>query len=165
MLIKWRKMNLRIVSRAQFSKLRNEINDTIQYVAKISYQSDNCMEIVKVGTNILHRYTQTHTCTRSRRSARARTHTHAQTHTHTTHTTHNTHSHTHSLTHSLTFSLTHSLTPYSKSKIIEQLLTPTILFPTRTLNHHNQPHSNIKSPRTLLVQRPYDATDQVQHQH
>ena len=60
---------------------------------------------------------------------------------------------------------THSLIPYSKPKIIKQLLTPNHTISSPTPNHHKQPHSNIKIPRTLLVQSPYDATEDVQYQH
>ena len=67
-------------------------------------------------------------------------------------------------THIYIYIYIYSLTPYSTPKIIKQLLTLTILFPTPTINHHKQPHSNIKTPRTLLVQRPYDVTEDVQYQ-
>ena len=65
-------------SRAQFSKLRNGINGVgeFRYVAKISYQSDNGLEIDRGDQN----------CTQ--------THTHTDTHTHT-HTYRHTHTHTH----------------------------------------------------------------------
>ena len=41
---------------------------------------------------------------------------------------------------------------------------PSILFPTPTQYHHKQPHNKAKTPQTP-VQRPHDATDEVQHQH
>ena len=57
-------MNFKNFPRAQFSKLVNGINGVEEFlydtIAKISYQSNNGMEIVR-GGKISHTHTHTHT--------------------------------------------------------------------------------------------------------
>ena len=62
--------------------------------------------------------------------------------------------HTHTLFDTILQTKDHRTTPHPHHTI-----------PYPTLNHHKQPHSKIKTPWTLLDQRPYNATEDVQYQH